>query len=148
MNESRFKFRAWHNGIKCHPKTKNIPAQMLYDEKPGDCLVWARDQDIAQVMQFTGLFDRVGNEIYEGDILAFHQLSCFSSKHGEIYEDAVAVVIWTINGAGFSIDIKKGHLHSFDMEKGEIIGNIYENNDMVNHPKSEYESPNSSKFVG
>jgi len=127
------KFRAWNEEQRCMAKWGNI--EMGCRNYPNEFITfepipsWSTDK--YELMQFTGLHDKNGKEIYEGDILAFHQLSCFSSKHGEIYEDAVAVVIWPIVCAGFTLNIIKGHLHSLDMEKGEIIGNIYENPELI-----------------
>lgn len=60
-----YKFRAWHEGYPA-----GVDPQMLYDSTPGDCLKWkAEGQKIAAIMQWTGLTDRNGKDVYEGDIL-------------------------------------------------------------------------------
>jgi hypothetical protein len=72
------------------------------------------------VMQFTGLHDRLGKEIYEGDIVKAKDRLPFVIKeltwlHGSEYEESCY-------GYDFQGD---------DNENVEIIGNIYENSELV-----------------
>jgi len=122
INERVIKFRAWHNGIICHPKTKNIPAKMLYDEKPGDCLRWARDQDIAQVMQFTGFKDTNGKEIYEGDILNEKE-PIFDNGYWEVRWNGT-VGMWGAYYNKWSATHSLSHL--LEMRQYFIAGNIFD----------------------
>ncbi|KOP83941.1 hypothetical protein AMS60_05455 [Bacillus sp. FJAT-21945] len=87
------------------------------------------------LQQYTGLKDKNGKEIYEGDIL---QLRNEENKpyHME--------VLWTGQGYGYKIirnDTKRsgyivGHLSerglNFYNKTAEIIGNIYENPELLN----------------
>ena len=76
------------------------------------------------LMQFTGLKDRNGKEIYEGDIL--------SNKD----TDGNMVVNWCPISAGFCLD-KKGWMFSHyfkeavDANQCEVIGNIYEDLELL-----------------
>ena len=70
-----------------------------------------------EVMQFTGLKDKNGKEIYEGDILEFTDQTTSLSKPFKIRE--------TVKYLGCSF------YPNFGANEGEIIGNIYENPDLL-----------------
>ena len=72
------------------------------------------------LMQFTGLYDRNGGEIYEGDIL--------TDDFGSI-----AVVVWYDTYAQFRLDYGEDDIHLFDGQQNEmtIFGNIYENPELL-----------------
>lgn len=87
-------------------------------------------EDLSEIMQYTDLKDMHGKEIYEGDILDCSYISPLSKefirRHYLItYEDGAykAKLIW----------------HSpygdtwlyFENEKGAVIGNIYENPELL-----------------
>lgn len=133
------KFRVWYN---VH-EGKMYPIQSIRTNKDGSITVNATDDpddwnpiqvsgkwQTGYLMQFVGLKDKNGTEIYEGDILRFHQLVLFSRNGGEKYEIVEAEVIWYEGYGlpGFTLKVVgKHHLHTLDATKGEIIGNIYEN---------------------
>ena len=114
MREIRF--RAWSGSKKkmVEPLTVINPTN---SHAGGDIL-----------MQYTGLADKNGKEIYEGDIL--------NSKEG-----SPLLVSWNKRFASFCLD-KKGWLHSHwfgestDPEDCEVIGNIYETPDGCMHPEN------------
>ena len=113
----QIKFRAWHRGIPKRFRYSGNPAQMLYDEKPGECLIFLNQgQDIEDVMQFTGIRDTNGKEIYEGDIV----------KDGNLLQK----VYYDEEEAAFKVKCINCHDETGSFLrywKGEVIGNIYEN---------------------
>lgn len=119
------KFRAWHKGCsdkygRPHPK---CPPQMLYDEKPGDCLSWLNEgQNIEQVMQFTGLLDRNGKEIYEGDVV--------SAGDGGVFEVRFEFAGWHFAKTPQSAYYAYPSFHS-NASRMTIIGNIHENPELL-----------------
>jgi uncharacterized phage protein (TIGR01671 family) len=68
--------------------------------------------DGKSVMQYTGLKDKNGKEIYEGDILKFRYLN----------EDCIGTV---------RFDERLAHFNAYDYKHGEVIGNIYENKELI-----------------
>lgn len=85
------------------------------------------------VRLFTGLHDKNGKEIYEGDIIA----TKFYPKWVERVSwkgdpDAIAEVYWDFKGFGLKAKGKKDfrypELYEVNFKHTEVIGNIYESN--------------------
>ncbi len=121
----QIKFRAWN-------KVKKV---MCYDNEDGNADYWggvlasnvglinyylkSPDSEYSY-MQFTGLMDKNGTEIYEGDVVR--------DDNDDLY-----VVKWHERIAVFFFD---GHFSSpidglEDAEVIEVIGNIYENPELL-----------------
>ena len=127
------KFRAWHTKAKKMFSAEEMGKDELTLSVDGRGFVNVNgastklSQYITDMtpMQFTGLKDKNGKEIFEGDILN-------DSEYAQRFE-----VIWR-NGM-FSLKIlNDNNFHRWirDNEKLEIIGNIYENPELIkNYPE-------------
>lgn len=77
--------------------------------------------DYIELMQYTGLKDKNGNEIYEGDICKHHGHDVIGKW---IYDDGFT-----------SFVMMEGENHYFyfgiDEDRLEVIGNIYENPELL-----------------
>ena len=81
-------------------------------------------------MQFTGLKDKNGKEIYEGDIFncIYDFDGCTEHKVGVVYIEAAAAFRLKNFGECHQQGVTK---NIFDMERKEVIGNIYENPELL-----------------
>ena len=122
------KFRAWDKAYKhmindfnpiCHGEMNIFDFSFL-----------ARWREGIIPMQYTGLKDKKGKEIYEGDILETGQ-----------YTYGPVVVIWDVGTCSYDLQTKDGseQEHLFDTSGKsdlgyvfwEVIGNIYENPELL-----------------
>jgi uncharacterized phage protein (TIGR01671 family) len=87
------------------------------------------DWEILSRDQFTGLFDKNGKEIFEGDVV---KRTCRQWCCGKVTYETVGVVEWF--GEGWSLKESDGSYTGWANQKHEdieIIGNIYEHPELL-----------------
>ena len=135
------KFRAWHKGYPGMGPTKAIEPRMLYEDRQGECLTWKEQGQPLVVMQFTGLLDKNGKEIYEGDILkcVSEKISLMSNRPTGEVTTKIKTIEWQQEWARFQLKVV-GHT-SFELlpctkqewitQFYEVIGNRYEHPHLI-----------------
>lgn len=89
------------------------------------------DADYSKLMQYTGLKDKNSVEIYEGDILEYPDLS----KGVYLFKEQpnrLGVISWNERDAGFKLP---GTGFQINTDRVEVIGNICENEELLNTKK-------------
>lgn len=127
------KFRAWDKRFsefvedffvsedgKIYKKTKDTSYGIAISRETSDKII---------LMQSTGLFDRNGKEIFEGDIVKTTRFFGRADEIGGFYEyEKELVGIVKVLEAAWVIDTGSDAMHLWtEIEENEVIGNIYEN---------------------
>lgn len=118
------KFRAWDTMRKCFINNSEFGG-MINPTDGGNKTTQLRYVDKVKLMQFTGLLDKSGKEIYEGDIVRYEDVE----GDGNI-ESSIGKVYWNTNDAMWKVDESDLNEPLYETE-WEIIGNIYENPELI-----------------
>jgi len=121
MDNSRFKFRAWYP----------VDQQMTYSDQSnwgawGDCEMSDMVSGSCDIMQFTGLHDCNGKEIYEGDLIESNK-NMFDPSQGKQIREVI------FENGSFNI----GNINLFIITEipwqfnTKIIGNIHEHPNLL-----------------
>ena len=113
------KFRIWNENTKsfCQLGEYFVSSHgNVYHFEPMDNELVYDGNCVVQLS--TGLFDRTGMEIYEGDLVQRKQ------PHGQIYKCE-----YSLEEAGYVLKFYNDFLYLSDFKDLLVVGNIFENND-------------------
>jgi len=132
------KFRVW---LKENQLMSDVFTLSRTTQGWGMAAVDYRPKDHYELMQYTGLKDKNGREIYEGDIVRLNNKN-YDPEYDLFYEGIV--VVEQTESLGFNLKaidpVIDGEFNKYDSSRfwhfaredtTEIIGNIYENPELV-----------------
>lgn len=112
----KIKFRVWdnqNNNWLINQRIEDHPVELLYSDHKFYLKHSLDNLDNYVMQQYTGLKDKSGKEIYEGDIMTFE------NQEG-VWKDQV----------GRNIEVKYPFICG-NAHLGEVIGNIFENPELL-----------------
>ena len=131
--QDRFRYRVFDNDDrKMH--------DVIFLNYENNSVEWYNDNNkkraafIGEVptLQCTGLMDKNGREIYDGDILKFKLLEDFAAfGTNEKYVEIIAPVIYEYGGFFIEQSENSIFLGQLPMSEIEVVGNIYENPELL-----------------
>jgi len=135
--KKEIKFRAWHielkrwinlNGFDIAFKGCNNEGEVYEIYEQGNLNTFAKED--VQLMQFTGLKDKNGVEIYEGDVLDLFnskiQIEFFTGAFGYWVNKGESMGYFISLNSNSNIEISHSYICKY-----QIIGNIHENPELL-----------------
>ena len=85
--------------------------------------------DTKTVGQYTGLNDKNGNKIFEGDIVAYWDT--YSTESGQSEADCIGKVVWDDETISFQVTNRLSAESYEVLDECSVIGNIYDNPELL-----------------
>lgn len=96
----------------------------------GDAITFKRDADEVKLMQSTGLFDKEGTEVFEGDIIAIEVEEIETPINAKIFQNnKIGMLMFHVFED--NEDVPMVELLEKNSVAFAVIGNIYENPELL-----------------
>jgi hypothetical protein len=120
------KFRVWDGTAMVRPAYIDIHGQWYR----GEAAIEAAEVEISQLMQFTGLKDKNGVDVFEGDIVRY-QCESLGTKWDDTYAIGWKWGHFTFGPFIFYANIPGVISDEKNQPRLEILGNIYQNPELL-----------------
>lgn len=120
------KFRAWDENGKRYEGSEVCLIGELVIKSGYSATRWEEEAQLFNLCQYTGLKDKDGVEIYEGDIL----------KVGTLEGEPIGYVKWSTDLVEYRVTnhinpFGDEYLSSYHARQFEVIGNVHENPELM-----------------
>ena len=126
------KFRAWDNVEDKMARVTSIDFRNEHVSIEGDGYTMTDTFEMFELMQYTGLTDKNGKEIYEGDILktTYHAGTLKERVFIKYVSYDLGMFIVTTKGSSMGTSLGSEVTKAMNPQV-EVIGNIYENKELM-----------------
>lgn len=119
MQNRKIAFRAWHKILERMDYEPSVDCSGSEDYEINDAFSYS---DLI-FMQFTGLHDKTGKPIFEGDIVIYKVFANENAIKGEVKFSEKSASFYVSHGMNFRLIT--------DRDEIEVIGNIYESSHLL-----------------